>query len=51
MYGSQQDIVDGLLRAVLEFAGDEPMADDVCIVGMEVTTRAPGEEAPVTGGE
>jgi sigma-B regulation protein RsbU (phosphoserine phosphatase) len=51
MYGSLQDIVDGLLRAVLEFAGDEPMADDVCIVGMEVTTRAPGEEAPVTGGE
>jgi len=31
-----QEIVDGLVSAVKEFAGDEPLHDDICVVGVEV---------------
>lgn len=36
-----RQIVDELLRNLKEFVGDEDMDDDVCIVSVEVTTRAP----------
>jgi len=44
MYGSAREIVDGLMHEVDVFVGEEPMADDVCIIAVEVTTRSPGEE-------
>ena len=44
MYGSAREIVDGLMHEVEVFVGDEPMADDECVIAVEVTTRSPGEE-------
>lgn len=44
MYGTAKDMVDGLVKDVMAFVGDEPMADDVCIIAVEVTTRSPGEQ-------
>jgi len=35
-----EKIVDGLLQAVRDFAGEEPIADDICIVAVEVTTES-----------
>ncbi len=40
MYKSAREIVDGLMEAVAEFVGDEPIADDICIVSVEVTSKA-----------
>jgi serine phosphatase RsbU (regulator of sigma subunit) len=37
---SCREIVDGLLASVKDFVGEEPVADDICIVAVEVTTRA-----------
>ncbi len=36
---SGQEIVEELLRTLKEFVGEEEMADDVCVVSVEVTTR------------
>lgn len=41
MYKSAREIVDGLMQAVVQFVGDEPVTDDICIMAVEVTTKSP----------
>jgi len=36
MHNSLQEIVDGVLAAVVDFTGNEPLQDDICILGVEV---------------
>lgn len=43
MYGTLEEILDRLLSDIKRFAGDQPLLDDVCIVGVEVTTRPEAE--------
>ncbi|MBN1268816.1 MAG: SpoIIE family protein phosphatase [Kiritimatiellae bacterium] len=46
MYKDLRYILDGVLNSLMEFVGDEPLADDICMVAVEVTTstaKAPGE--------
>jgi len=38
MYKDVHQIVDALYEAAINFIGDEPVADDICIVAVEVTT-------------
>jgi len=45
MYKSAEEIVNGLIEDVIEFADDEPIADDICIIAAEVTTRAADDPA------
>jgi serine phosphatase RsbU (regulator of sigma subunit) len=40
MYKEMPYIVDGVMDALVEFVGDEPVADDICMVSVEVTTSA-----------
>lgn len=40
MYKSVQTIVDELMRAVLDFVGEAPVHDDICVVAVDVTTSA-----------
>ena len=44
IYRSAKEIVDGLLAAISEFVEDEPLADDICIVAIEVTTKPLAEQ-------
>jgi serine phosphatase RsbU (regulator of sigma subunit) len=39
MYKPAALIVDALKQAIHDFVGDHPLADDICIVGIEVTTK------------
>lgn len=39
-YKNVREIVDGLLESVMAFCGDQPVADDICIIGVEVNDRA-----------
>lgn len=39
MYKSSKEIVDGLMDAITNFVSYEPIADDICIVAVEVTTK------------
>ncbi len=39
MYKSTKEIVDGLMEAITTFVSYEPIADDICIVAVEVTTK------------
>jgi serine phosphatase RsbU (regulator of sigma subunit) len=39
-YKNVREIVNGLLESVMEFCGDQPVADDICIIGVEVNDRA-----------
>ena len=41
MYKSAREIVDGLMQAVVQFVGDEPVTDDICMMAVEVTTKTP----------
>jgi len=41
MYKSAREIVDGMMQAITQFVGDEPVTDDICIIAVEVTTKAP----------
>jgi serine phosphatase RsbU (regulator of sigma subunit) len=43
MYKPVAEIVDGIIEAIVEFAGEEPVADDICMIAVEVTTRAEQE--------
>lgn len=36
---SAQEMIAGMLQAVHDFAGDEPLADDICLVAVNVTTK------------
>lgn len=40
LYKSLEELMDILEQAVKSFVGEEPFADDVCVVGVEVTTKA-----------
>lgn len=40
MYKSAKEIVDGLMDAIATFVSYEPIMDDICIVAIEVTTKA-----------
>ena len=39
MHDPLEDILDHVIQAVTAFTGDQPMADDMCLVGVEVTTQ------------
>ncbi len=43
IYRTPEEIVQAIMKALSDFAGDEPFADDICLVAVEVTTKA--EEA------
>lgn len=43
MYHSLRDMVDTLKQSVLDFTGKVTMDDDICIIGMHVTTQAENE--------
>lgn len=45
MYAPGRLVVEGLMKAVLAFAGDEPIADDICLVAVEVSDK-PAEPNP-----
>ena len=38
VYRSSPDVLDAVMKAIQEFAGDEPVADDICMVTVDVTT-------------
>lgn len=40
MYKSAKEIVDGLMDAIATFVSYEPIMDDICVVAIEVTTKA-----------
>lgn len=40
VYRSSPDVLDAIVKAIKDFAGDEPLADDICLVAMDVTTEA-----------
>lgn len=40
MYRSAREIVDGLMDAIGNFVSYEPIMDDICIMAVEVTTKA-----------
>ncbi len=40
MYKNVRAIIDGIMEAVTEFTGGEPVLDDICLVAVEVTTAA-----------
>lgn len=44
VYRSSPDILDAVIKAIQEFAGDEPVADDICLVTVDITTD------PIKGG-
>ncbi|MBU1693131.1 MAG: PP2C family protein-serine/threonine phosphatase [Verrucomicrobia bacterium] len=46
MYQPGKVVVDGLMDAVLAFVGKEPVADDICIVAVEVSAKATDKQAP-----
>jgi|GEM_PF-1671265 len=50
MYKGVETIVNSMTEAVMEFCGNEPVHDDICVVGVEVTTAAedPEETKPST---
>jgi len=39
MYKDVRTMVDELIAEVIDFADEEPIADDICLVAVEVTTR------------
>lgn len=39
LYKSCDEVLDGMMSAVRDFAGEEPVADDICLIAVEVTTR------------
>lgn len=39
MYEDIHKMLDGLMQAIKDFAGNEPLADDICMIAAEVTTR------------
>ena len=41
MYKNAREIVDGMMQAITQFVGDEPVTDDICIIAVEVTTKSP----------
>lgn len=41
MYQDIKTILDNLYNAVIDWAGGRPMADDVCLIGVEATTKPP----------
>ena len=41
VYRSSQEILDAVTKGIHEFAGGEPVADDICMVMVDVTTHAP----------
>jgi len=46
IYRSGKEILDALMRDISEFTGNLPVADDICLVAVDVTTRAePVQEA------
>lgn len=45
MYQPAKVVVDGLMDAVLAFVGNEPVADDICIVAAEVSDKAVDKQA------
>jgi sigma-B regulation protein RsbU (phosphoserine phosphatase) len=44
IYKGGKAIVDGIMEAVKEFAGDEPVMDDICMVSVEVSEKAMASE-------
>ncbi len=40
MYKDVRVILNGVMKAIAEFTGDEPVLDDICLVAVEVTTAA-----------
>jgi serine phosphatase RsbU (regulator of sigma subunit) len=38
VYRSSPDILNAIMKAIADFAGDEPVADDICLVTVDVTT-------------
>ena len=39
LYHSKDEILDGVMKAILDFIGDEPLSDDICLVAIEVTDK------------
>jgi len=50
MYKGVETIVNSVTEAVTQFCGNEPVHDDICVVGVEVTTAVedPSETKPQT---
>jgi len=40
LYKPPQAMVEGLMDAVMQFVGKEPIADDICLVVVEVSDKA-----------
>ena len=45
MYKSSKDIIDNMIKSLMDFTAGEPVADDICIVAVDVTTKAESTEA------
>ncbi|MFH0954029.1 MAG: PP2C family protein-serine/threonine phosphatase [Verrucomicrobiota bacterium] len=41
MFKSAKEMVDGMMEAISNFVGYEPISDDICIVAVEATTKLP----------
>ncbi|MBP7829145.1 MAG: PP2C family protein-serine/threonine phosphatase [Kiritimatiellae bacterium] len=46
MYQPARTVVDSLMDAVLAFVGNEPVADDICLVAVEVSDKAVDKPGP-----
>ena len=44
MYKSSKDIIDNMIKSLMDFTAGEPVADDICIVAVDVTTKAEAAE-------
>lgn len=38
VYRGSREILDGIMDAITHFVGDQPVADDICLVAVDVTT-------------
>ena len=45
VYRGARQMIDGIMTAITEFVGDEPILDDICLVAVEVTDK------PISAGE
>lgn len=46
VYHNSREIIDAVMDAILHFVGEQPIADDICLVAVDVRTDARGSRAP-----